>query len=230
VLDPVSTASNGSVVKLDEPMQLISADEWSIDRQQERLKSVQKDVVLAISHPLRPEYQNPAAEMMLHDLLALDKRVRILVSPSYIASRRDRPLGAGSPLMDRIRVSYNVFLNALVVDGREAVVWFCADSAPRTYLFTGTDSPGAIARLVTRAWSAGLPLRDHLQMQRKNFDSIAIAVIRSLDAGVTDEVAARQLSVSLRTYRRHVANLMERLDITTRFQLGARAAELGLLH
>lgn len=230
MLDPVGEASNGFVAKLDGSMQLISADEWSIDRQRRRLKSVQRGVILAIADPVRREYQNPAAELLIQDLLALGKRVRILVSPSYIDSRRERPLGAGSPLMDRIRVSYRDFRNALVVDGREAVMWYGADSVPRTYLFTGADVPGAIGKSVTRAWSAGLPLHDHLCMQRKSFDSIAIAVIRALDAGVTDEVAARQLSISLRTYRRHVASIMERLDITTRFQLGARAAELGLLH
>lgn len=230
IADCVGAVSNGPVAKLDEPMRLISDDEWSIDSLQRRLESVQRSVVLAISDPVRSEYQDPVAENMFEDLLAQGKWVQILVSPSYMDSREGRPLGVGAPLMDRIRVSRSNFGNTLVLDGREAVVWFSADSVPRTYVFSGADLPGTFEKLVTRAWSAGLPLRDHLQMQRKNFDSIAIAVLRSLDAGVTDEVAARQLSVSLRTYRRHVASIMEKLNITTRFQLGVRATELGLLH
>nr|WP_244891539.1 LuxR C-terminal-related transcriptional regulator [Rhodococcus erythropolis] len=83
-------------------------------------------------------------------------------------------------------------------------------------------------KALTRVWSSGLPLRDHIDLRRRDFDNIAIAIIRALSAGSTDEVAARQLSVSPRTYRRHLASIMERLGITTRFQLGARAAELGL--
>jgi DNA-binding NarL/FixJ family response regulator len=35
--------------------------------------------------------------------------------------------------------------------------------------------------------------------------------------------------VSLRTYRRHVAEIMRELDANSRFQAGARAVELGLL-
>ncbi|NEE20393.1 response regulator transcription factor, partial [Streptomyces sp. SID7499] len=45
----------------------------------------------------------------------------------------------------------------------------------------------------------------------------------------TDEVAARELTVSVRTYRRYVAEIMTLLDATSRFQAGVRAAELGLL-
>ncbi|BAW10237.1 LuxR family transcriptional regulator [Nocardia seriolae] len=36
------------------------------------------------------------------------------------------------------------------------------------------------------------------------------------------------MGVSLRTYRRYVAQLMARFDVSTRFQLGARIRELGL--
>ncbi|ALU73733.1 hypothetical protein H351_31715 (plasmid) [Rhodococcus erythropolis R138] len=116
----------------------------------------------------------------------------------------------------------------MAIDGREAVLWTCNDGAPRVYTITGGDLPEAMEKALTRVWSSGLPLRDHIDLRRRDFDNIAIAIIRALSAGSTDEVAARQLSVSPRTYRRHLASIMERLGITTRFQLGARAAELGL--
>ncbi|MGH2602897.1 MAG: response regulator transcription factor, partial [Dehalococcoidia bacterium] len=53
-------------------------------------------------------------------------------------------------------------------------------------------------------------------------------VLRLLDAGYKDDAAARQLGMSVRTYRRHVAEIMRSLGATSRFQAGARAAELGL--
>ena len=53
-------------------------------------------------------------------------------------------------------------------------------------------------------------------------------ILRALGAGLTDEAAARRLGVSLRTYRRRVAELMATLDADSRFQAGVRAGELGL--
>ncbi|WP_245572375.1 hypothetical protein [Actinokineospora enzanensis] len=37
------------------------------------------------------------------------------------------------------------------------------------------------------------------------------------------------MSVSVRTCRRHIAEIMSELSVTSRFQAGVRAAELGLL-
>ncbi|MET9490048.1 hypothetical protein [Nocardia sp. NPDC006630] len=59
--------------------------------------------------------------------------------------------------------------------------------------------------------------------------AISLAVLQTLNAGMKDEVAARQLSVSLRTYRRRVADLMGYFGVDTRFELGVQAAEVGLL-
>lgn len=61
------------------------------------------------------------------------------------------------------------------------------------------------------------------------FDALTLAVVAVLSTGLKDEAAARRLSVSLRTYRRYVADIMTRLGVATRFQLGVRAAELGIL-
>lgn len=52
-------------------------------------------------------------------------------------------------------------------------------------------------------------------------------VLVALAKGLRDEAAAEQLSISLRTYRRHVAQLMARLGATTRFQAALSAVERG---
>ncbi|WP_369137423.1 helix-turn-helix transcriptional regulator [Modestobacter versicolor] len=54
-------------------------------------------------------------------------------------------------------------------------------------------------------------------------------ILSSLALGEKDEVAARTLQVSLRTYRRYVAVLLEELGATSRFQAGVFAAERGWL-
>lgn len=47
--------------------------------------------------------------------------------------------------------------------------------------------------------------------------------------GDTDEAAARKLGVSLRTVRRMMAHLMERLEAASRFQAGVNATKRGWL-
>ncbi|MER5883126.1 LuxR C-terminal-related transcriptional regulator [Streptomyces sp. NPDC001941] len=60
-------------------------------------------------------------------------------------------------------------------------------------------------------------------------DSVQSQVLRLLCSGAKDEAAARQMGVSVRTYRRYVARILKSLDVTSRFQAGIRAAELGLV-
>jgi DNA-binding CsgD family transcriptional regulator len=50
-----------------------------------------------------------------------------------------------------------------------------------------------------------------------------IALLKMLAAGQTDESIARKMGVSLRTVRRHVAELLRRLDAQSRFQAGVEA-------
>ncbi|MEV6975734.1 helix-turn-helix transcriptional regulator [Kitasatospora sp. NPDC093806] len=54
-------------------------------------------------------------------------------------------------------------------------------------------------------------------------------LLRLLSAGLTDEAAARRLGVSLRTERRMITDLMDQFDAQSRFQLGQRVTEHGLL-
>jgi DNA-binding NarL/FixJ family response regulator len=55
-----------------------------------------------------------------------------------------------------------------------------------------------------------------------------MAILRLLSAGQKDEAAARSMGVSVRTYRRRVAELMALLGAESRFQAGERARALGL--
>lgn len=55
------------------------------------------------------------------------------------------------------------------------------------------------------------------------------ALLRHLVLGVTDQAIAREMGISTRTVTRRVSRLQERLGVSTRFQLGVRAVERGLL-
>ncbi|MGI5530482.1 response regulator transcription factor [Streptomyces syringium] len=53
-------------------------------------------------------------------------------------------------------------------------------------------------------------------------------IVRLLAAGLKDEAIARRLGMSLRTARRHIADIMETLGAESRFQAGMLAARAGM--
>ncbi|UUU30035.1 winged helix-turn-helix domain-containing protein [Streptomyces sp. CA-210063] len=55
------------------------------------------------------------------------------------------------------------------------------------------------------------------------------AILRLLSEGATDEQVARALGLSLRTCRRHIADVMSQVGAVGRFQAGVRTARYGLL-
>ncbi|MCX4743968.1 helix-turn-helix transcriptional regulator [Kitasatospora sp. NBC_01287] len=52
-------------------------------------------------------------------------------------------------------------------------------------------------------------------------------IVQLLAEGAKDEAVARRLGISLRTCRRHIAEILDQLGASSRFQAGVRAAVLG---
>ncbi|KUJ65282.1 LuxR family transcriptional regulator [Streptomyces albus subsp. albus] len=138
-----------------------------------------------------------------------------------------RHTGDGRPL--EVRVARIPLLAALIVDGESALV--CADSAVGRRASAIRD-PGVIETLQTLfdgIWRNALQVTERIDFGDRARTDMVRPILEWLRLGVTDEVAARELSVSVRTYRRYVAEIMALLGANSRFQAGVRAAELGLL-
>ncbi|MFJ4657687.1 hypothetical protein ACIP5Y_41030 [Nocardia sp. NPDC088792] len=203
-------------------------EDWG-ETLQQRLRGVREGVVIAISDPIRARREYLAGDALVRELIGEGKQVQVLASSHYADHHDLEELLNDESFSDRIRVTGSEFHNTLVIDNRLAVVWTRVNGQPRAYFATESTLLGAIHQFAMQTWETALPLRDHIALRDHGFDEMAVAALRFLNAGVTDEVAARRLSISTRTYRRYVADAMVRLNVTTRFQLGARAAELGLL-
>ncbi|MEK8171065.1 LuxR C-terminal-related transcriptional regulator [Streptomyces sp. M19] len=54
-------------------------------------------------------------------------------------------------------------------------------------------------------------------------------VLTLMGEGYKDDAAARKLGLSVRTYRRYVADIMRDLGVDSRFQAGVRAVRSGLM-
>jgi sugar-specific transcriptional regulator TrmB/DNA-binding CsgD family transcriptional regulator len=92
--------------------------------------------------------------------------------------------------------------------------------------------PAIIANLVTlfeSLWATAVDLDEALESGGKGASAFDRAVLMLMSSGVKDEAAARQLNVSDRTYRRHVADILTRLGASSRFQAGVEAVRRGWL-
>ncbi|MTE11222.1 response regulator transcription factor [Nocardia aurantiaca] len=194
------------------------------------LEGVRHEAVMAIARPVRPESEYRSEDMVFRRLHEAGKQVRLLLSSAYVGSRGRQSVLRQFSLGSRIRVTDTDFCNVLIIDRERAALWSAVPGAePRGYLVAEPALLGVVHQFAVRTWHSARALRDHLELWDGGLDAVALAVVEQLNAGAKDETAARALGVSLRTYRRYVAALMARFDVSTRFQLGVRVRELGLL-
>ncbi|WP_283133033.1 hypothetical protein [Rhizohabitans arisaemae] len=143
---------------------------------------------------------DPAAEAWLHELTALGAQVRITEDP-----------------MDRL----------VIFDGVAVVATDPKESA-KGALFV--REPGLVSQLMTYfegRWQVAVDLREHRRVRRSaaELSELEKRVLSVMATADKDEIAARELDVSVRTYRRYVADLMGRLGAVNRFQAALRAKE-----
>jgi sugar-specific transcriptional regulator TrmB len=92
--------------------------------------------------------------------------------------------------------------------------------------------PAITANLVVlfeSLWTIAADLDSALESGAAGASELDRSVLMLMSSGVKDEAAARQLNVSDRTYRRHVADIMGRLGASSRFQAGVEAVRRGWL-
>ncbi|WP_193317778.1 MULTISPECIES: helix-turn-helix transcriptional regulator [Streptomyces] len=140
--------------------------------------------------------------------------------------------GAGAPreraLPDSWRRVAVPPMQLLLVDRATALIQVESPLGQHAAQVSEPTLVGTLQSLFEGLWHRSSPLAS-LEFDGRGGSRLARAVLRALNEGVTDEAAARELGMSVRTYRRHVAEIMARLGARSRFQAGVLAAELGLL-
>jgi DNA-binding CsgD family transcriptional regulator len=129
-----------------------------------------------------------------------------------------------------VRTVAEVPMSALVVDRVVAVFPLAPGTSRHRIGAVVLRLPSVVAttaELFERLWIEAGPLDDAAGGDRDTPDEREQALLRLMLAGCTDEVAAGRLEVSVRTVRRMVSDLTERLGARGRFQAGALAAERG---
>jgi DNA-binding CsgD family transcriptional regulator/sugar-specific transcriptional regulator TrmB len=130
-----------------------------------------------------------------------------------------------------VRTAPALSLRLIVYDRERALVPTDPDAETvGAVLMQGTGVVGALCELFEHVWEQSIPLgAERPRRGGGDLTGQEQAVVRLLADGLTDEVIARRLGVSVRTGRRITAELMARLSARSRFQAGVRAMELGLL-
>ena len=147
--------------------------------------------------------------------------VRVLCPPGVV--RRAEGLHQGI----QVRAAGAPVSELLLVDGRVALV---RSRPARTAVVARTPAVLQMLReIFTGAWESATPAADYRWLGARADDRLTAQVLGALLAGYKDDLAARKLGLSVRTYRRYVADLLRNMGAETRFQAGVRAAELGLL-
>jgi hypothetical protein len=117
----------------------------------------------------------------------------------------------------------------IIIDRRIAILAGAPVAGVREYsVITAPEVVAGVRSLYLASWAGATDLADHLATAPPIVDEQGLAILRLLSAGQKDEAAARSLGVSVRTYRRRVAELMTLLGAESRFQAGERASTLGL--
>jgi DNA-binding CsgD family transcriptional regulator len=122
--------------------------------------------------------------------------------------------------------------DALVIDGSVVVLPVDRTAGGRalsTAVFRLSSVVTTTMELFERVWLSAVPLSptelpDAAELSAREKELLAL-----LSSGSTDESAAARLGVSVRTVRRRVADIMNRLGARSGFQAGVKAADRGWL-
>lgn len=159
------------------------------------------------------------------------RQCRKLCGPAVLANQGSRRVlreMAAKGVQIRI-ASTPIAYETFVLDRRYAILAGERSGGGREYtVTTGPSVVGSVHALFEAAWASATDFDVLLRGGRPELDADSRTVLRALTSGATDEVAARELGLSLRTYRRRVAGLLAVLGADSRFQAGIRAGELGL--
>lgn len=155
-------------------------------------------------------------------------QVRKVYNPDVLAAPSDAAeLASLAAVGVEVRICRTPLPNeTMIIDRRIAITAGPRVDGVRNYaVVQAPDVVAGLAMLVEVTWDAATDLAE---FDGPALDERSREVAAMLGSGLTDEASARKLGLSLRTYRRRVAELMELLEADSRFQAGLRARDLGV--
>ncbi|MEU6312333.1 helix-turn-helix transcriptional regulator [Streptomyces sp. NPDC047014] len=142
-------------------------------------------------------------------------------SQAYVAT--------ASALGGEYRTAHELFGRLIVFD-RETAFIPVQDGSWGAVVIREPSTVAYLCEIFEQTWDRATPFTAAVGQQLESVSrEIHETIVRLLAAGLKDEAIARRLGMSLRTARRHIADIMGELGAESRFQAGVRAAAQGLL-
>lgn len=199
--------------------------------QQVRRRAVSAQICLA--SPLRSSPADPL-DVLRNTLLEGEGRTQLLISRSLHAEGPDqRWLSTVAWKDTTVRIASPDLSDMILIDDTIGIL---GDSSTRHSAMRDKAMIKCFKYLFNATWEYSVDLTrfadiDHELLLTGDItrESSSLAKVLPLLAdGWTDAAAAQRLGWSVRTYRRHVADLMRRLRARSRFHAGMLAAQLQL--
>ncbi|MDI5964563.1 hypothetical protein POF50_034885 [Streptomyces sp. SL13] len=180
---------------------------------------------------LRPSHHD---EDLLDDLLApcyapLDRGVAVRVVCPHRSRAGFASRAKAKRLIDdgaQIRTLSHLPQAAVVFDRTLAVMFSSprAGEQPTARRIRDRNVVTYLVNLFDQLWENATPFVTSEPGYADTTDDLHQSIARLMAQGLTDDVVARRLGMSVRTCRRHIATLLHDLDSVSRFQAGVQAA------
>jgi hypothetical protein len=131
----------------------------------------------------------------------------------------------------QIRVTTGPFERLLIFDREVAFVpqERHGEQAPGAAVVTDPTVVGFLCRVFENYWQWSEPYSYDFHDGSPTLDAPRTAIVRLMAAGLKDDVIARQLGMATRTCRRYMAEILNDLGASSRFEAGVKAVQLGLV-
>jgi DNA-binding CsgD family transcriptional regulator len=155
-------------------------------------------------------------------------RVRLLCSPENLEI--DRGKWNSFVPDDLVRVIDCPPMELMIVDSNSALIRNTLHLAEGQAIILHDQAiVSSLYALFNSAWTLASSAVHHPNAFDRRHE-LERQVLTFLNRGKDDEAAAREIGISVRTYRRYVAKIMQQLGASSRFQAGALASKFGLIN
>ena len=181
--------------------------------------------------PIAPEFLE-AARPFDEELSQRGVNGRSLYQNSVLADRRNMEYARWlSSLGVDIRSTPVITSRMIIVDRTAAAILYAQPQTPEMFVVREPALVIPLIELYELKWADATPIDgpEPDEADEKEPTQQERALLRFLASGSTDEAAAKKLGVSVRTVRRIMAELMERLEASSRFEAGHKATQRGWL-
>jgi DNA-binding CsgD family transcriptional regulator/sugar-specific transcriptional regulator TrmB len=198
----------------------------------ERMRAAEREILALHTGGVAPDHDAagmlPAPDLYLHQLRR-GVSVRVIYEHEQVAN--GPTLEYLGRLVDegaQIRTTARQRTWSVVIDRSVGVVPTGTGSDEGIHIVRGSGIVAALSMLFEHCWSLAQPLSS-ITANPSPLGERDRLLLRLLSLGLKDESVARNMGVSVRTVRRRISVLCDRLGVTSRFQAGVQATNRGWL-